>query len=169
MERQLEPHDILVALLLVQNLLERRSEFFFQPFGLTSAQFNILNLLGHRRGRMDQAELVDLLLVGKSSISIVLNRMVRDDLIKREEHPKDRRQVVLILTSKGRDLWRKISTRYEKGVQEVFGSLPVKQRQSFVDDLGILYCALRKGSEAGLEKVSSLTLRETLRQLSSKT
>src|ERR1700744_4985478 len=95
MERKSEPHDLLVALLLVQNFMERRSEAFFQPYGLTAAQFNILNLLAYHDGRMDQAALVELLLVGKSSISIVLNRMVRDDLVKREIHPKDRRQMVL--------------------------------------------------------------------------
>jgi DNA-binding MarR family transcriptional regulator len=141
MERKPEPHDLLVALLLVQSLLERRSEAYFQPFGLTGAQFNILNLLGYREGRMDQAELVDLLLVGKSSISIVLNRMVRDDLIKREEHPKDRRQVVLVLTPKGRALWRKISPRYETSVEKIFGALPASRRQRFLDDLKVLHDA----------------------------
>jgi DNA-binding MarR family transcriptional regulator len=141
MERKPEPHHLLVALLLVQSLLERRSEAFFQPFGLTSAQFNILNLLGHHGGRMEQAELVDLLLVGKSSISIVLNRMVRDDLIKREEHPKDRRQVVLVLTPTGRALWRKISPRYEASVEKVFGSLPLTRRKQFIDDLKGLHDA----------------------------
>src|SRR5471030_357290 len=100
MERKINPHDLLVALLQMQSSLERRSEAFFQPFGLTTAQFNILNLLAAHDGRMDQATLVDSLLVGKSSISIVLNRMVRDGFVKREEHPKDRRQVVLILTPK---------------------------------------------------------------------
>src|SRR5712671_6729231 len=134
MKRKPEPHDLLVALLLVQSLLERRGEAYFQPFGLTGAQFNILNLLGHREGKMDQAALVDLLLVGKSSISIVLNRMVRDGLIKREEHSKDRRQVVLVLTSKGRALWRKISPRYEASVKKVFGSMPASRRQRFLDD-----------------------------------
>ncbi len=126
MNRKINPHDLLVGLLLVQSLLERRSEAFFQPFGLTSAQFNMLNLLGHREGKMDQAALVDLLLVGKSSISIVLNRMVRDGLVKREEHPKDRRQVVLVLTPKGRALWRKISPRYEAGVKEIFGTFAAR-------------------------------------------
>jgi len=165
MERKPEPHDLLVALLLVQSLLERRSEAFFQPFGLTSAQFNILNLLAYREGRMDQAELVDLLLVGKSSISIVLNRMVRDGLVKREEHSKDRRQVVLILTPKGRTLWRKISPRYEKGVEEVFGALTATRRQLFLADLEILYGALQQNSE---EKPSP-TLRETLQLLTTTT
>ncbi len=141
MQRQSKPHDLLVALLLVQSLLERRSEAFFQPFGLTSAQFNILNLLGYREGRMDQAELVDLLLVGKSSISIVLNRMVRNGLVKREEHPKDRRQTVLILTPKGRALWRKISPSYEANVKKIFGALPTSRRKRFLDDLKVIHVA----------------------------
>ena len=152
MERKPEPHDLLVALLLVQSLLERRSDSFFQPYGLTSAQFNILNLLAYRDGRMDQAALVELLLVGKSSISIVLNRMVRDGLVKRDEHPKDRRQVVLTLTPKGRALWRKISPRYEAGVEQIFGSLPASRRPRFLEDLKVLHDAFLAGegtSESG--------------------
>lgn len=142
MERKPEPHDLLVALLLVQSLLERRSEAYFQPFGLTSAQFNILNLLAYREGKMNQSELVDLLLVGKSSISIVLNRMVRDGLVKREEHPTDRRHTVLILTPKGRALWRKVSPHYETSVEKIFGALPTSRRQRFFSDLKVLHDAL---------------------------
>jgi MarR family 2-MHQ and catechol resistance regulon transcriptional repressor len=141
MERKPEPHDVLVALLLVQNLMERRSEAFFQPYGLTSAQFNILNLLGARDGRMEQGELVELLLVGKSSISIVLNRMVRDGFVKREEHAKDRRRVVLALTAKGRALWRKILPQYEAGVEKIFGALPTARRKQLIDDLKLLHDA----------------------------
>jgi len=141
MESKSEPHDLLVALLLVQSLLERRSEAYFQPFGLTGAQFNILNLLAYRDGRLNQSELVDLLLVGKSSISIVLNRMVRDGLVEREEHPKDRRHTILVLTPKGRTLWRKISPRYESSVKKVFGALPPARRQRFLDDLKVLHDA----------------------------
>ena len=141
MERKPEPHDLLVAFLLVQSRLERRSDAFFQPLGLTGAQFNILNLLATREGRMEQAAVVDLLLVGKSSISIVLNRMVRDGLVKREEHPKDRRQVVLVLTVKGRALWLKISPSYEAGVKEIFGALPPARRRQFRENLKVLHDA----------------------------
>ena len=144
MERKPEAHDLLVALLDLQSLMERRSETFFQPFGLTGAQFNILNLLAFREGRMDQAALVEQLLVGKSSISIVLNRMVRDGLITREEHPKDRRQVVLILTAKGRTLWRKVSPRYDAGVEETLGALPAGRRNAFLDDIKLLHESLSR-------------------------
>lgn len=159
------PHDLLVALLLVQNALQKRSDAFFQSFGLTDAQFNILNLLAFHEGAMDQLALTERLLVGKSSTSIVLNRMVRDGLVKREEHPKDRRQVVLVLTRRGRELWRKISPRYEKGVQEVFGALTGKRRDPFLTDLATLYGALKQTADS--DETPSPTLHETLRQLSS--
>ena len=144
MPQTTDPHDLLVALLEIQISMERRSESFFAPFGLTSAQFNILNLLGLSDGRMEQAALVESLLVGKSSISIVLNRMVRENLVKREEHAQDRRQVVLVLTAKGRALWRKIAPVYEEGVKEIFGALPVNRRKSFLADLQILQAALNR-------------------------
>ena len=130
-----EPYELLLAILLVQNSLERRSEAFFQPFGLTASKFNILNLLSMKNGQMDQSELVDQLLVGKSSISIVLNRMVRDNLIKRETHPKDRRQVVLVITNKGNEIWSKVAPDYEANVREVFGKVPPSHRNQFLQDL----------------------------------
>jgi DNA-binding MarR family transcriptional regulator len=108
---------------------------------------------------MDQLALTERLLVGKSSVSIVLNRMVKAGLIRREEHARDRRRVVLVLTRQGRDLWRKVAPRYEAGVREVFSALPRARRKAFVDDLEVLYAALKRSSG---EKSSS-TLREILR------
>lgn len=142
MKHSVEPHDLLVAVLLVQSLMERRSDTFFQRYGLTGAQFNILNLLGVRQGKMDQAVLVDLLLVGKSSISIVLNRMVRDGLIKRKEHPKDRRQVVLLLTPRGLALWQKILPPYQASVDQIFGQVPATHRHRLLEDLKTLHDSL---------------------------
>ncbi len=98
--------------------------------------------------------------MGKSSVSIVLNRMVKAGLIQRGEHARDRRRVVLSLTRKGRELWRKAAPRYEQGVREIFSALPRKRRAAFVDDLEVLYAALKQS--AGDK--SSPSLREILRQ-----
>lgn len=131
-------------MLRVQSSLERRSEAFFQPFGLTASKFNILNLLIINQGKMDQAKLVDQLLVGKSSISIVLKRMVRDNLIQREVHPEDKRQTVLVITDKGTTLWRTIAPIYETNVKAVFGVIPPRHRRQFLQDLDKLHQALAK-------------------------
>jgi DNA-binding MarR family transcriptional regulator len=160
MSKTPEPYELLLAMLLVQNSLERRSEAFFQPFGLTASKFNILNLLSMKNGQMDQSELVDELLVGKSSISIVLNRMVRDNLIKREPHPKDRRQVVLVITKKGHEIWSKAAPDYEANVREVFGKVPPSHRNQFLQDLKKLHEAIsehdtQKSSGAGQSSLSA--------------
>ena len=160
MKSDLAEHDLLVVLLTLHNAIQRRGDVFFQAHGLTDAQFNILNLIGLADGSLDQLALTEGLLVGKSSVSIVLNRMVKAGLIERGEHARDRRRVVLNLTRKGRELWRKIRPRYEQGVREIFSALPRKRREAFLDDLEILYAALRRS--AGDEP--SPTLREILHQ-----
>jgi DNA-binding MarR family transcriptional regulator len=139
-------HDLLVGLLLVQSLLERRSESFFASFGVTAAQFNILNLLARYPGSLDQTALVEMLLVGKSSVSIVLNRMVRDGLVKRLEHSADRRRTLLNLTAKGRSIWLKILPGYEAAVEDVFSDLPLSRRRAFLEDIKRLHGALTKAA-----------------------
>jgi DNA-binding MarR family transcriptional regulator len=161
MKPELSGHDLLVALLTLNNSIQRRGDAFFLSFGLTDAQFNILNLIGLSHGPMDQLAVTERLLVGKSSVSIVLNRMVKAGLIRREEHPRDRRRVVLHLTRKGRDLWRRIVPPYEKGVREIFDVLPRKRREAFLDDLETLYAAI--AHDAGGAPLP--TLRETLLSL----
>jgi len=111
---------------------------------LTASKFNILNLLTINQGRMDQAKLVDQLLVGKSSVSIVLKRMVRDNLIQREAHPKDKRQTVLLKTDKGARLWESVAPIYETNVKAVFGVIPPGHRRRFLQDLDKLHQALSR-------------------------
>lgn len=144
MPKNPEPYELLFALLRVQSSLECRSEGFFQPFGLTASKFNILNLLTINLGRMDQAKLVDQLLVGKSSVSIVLKRMVRDNLIQREAHPIDKRQTVLLITDKGARLWESVAPIYETNVKAVFGVIPPGHRRRFLQDLDKLHQALAR-------------------------
>ncbi len=51
MKPGLSEHDLLVSLLTVQNAIQRRADAFFASFGLTDAQFNILNLMALSHGR----------------------------------------------------------------------------------------------------------------------
>jgi DNA-binding MarR family transcriptional regulator len=153
MDRTPEPHDVLVAFLLLHRTLQRQADVFFAEFGLSDAQFNILNLLAANGGSMDQLALAEKLVVGKSSTSIVLNRMAKAGLVERREHHKDRRQSVLSISAKGHRLWSKISPRYEQTVREVFGNLPKGRRRPFVADLETLYASLLGKSQVKAEPI----------------
>jgi DNA-binding MarR family transcriptional regulator len=149
------PRNLLAAVLGLNVALERRSEGFFQPFGITGAQFNILNLLAERTDSMDQAELVEQLLVGKSSVSIVINRMVRNGLLRREEHPKDRRQTVLFLTPVGRQLWERVFPPYAAGVEDIFGILKTADRGVFLRYVEAIEDRVRENEAAAPKLVAA--------------
>jgi DNA-binding MarR family transcriptional regulator len=88
---------------------------------------------------------------------------VRDGLVKRAEHAEDRRQTVLTLTGKGQTLWRKLSPLYEALVGEIFGAVPNKQRSGFINNLDLLYAALKNEDE----EIPAPSLREHLARLAS--
>jgi DNA-binding MarR family transcriptional regulator len=140
--RAVEPNDLLIAFLETQIVLERASENFFQPYGITGAQYNILNLLAYNGNEMEQNELTQRLVVGKSSISIVLRRMAEHGLVTREKHASDKRQSVLQLTVAGRALWEQIRGKYEEKIERIFGVVPAKHRTVVVQALQAVRAAL---------------------------
>jgi DNA-binding MarR family transcriptional regulator len=129
------PHEVLVTFLQAAMALDRCKEALFLPHGLTAAQFNILNLLGHGGGKMGQAELLERLLVGKATVSIVLSRMEKSGLLRRKKGEADGRRVAVVATAKGLELWRQASPAYGKAVEALTGHWGVVRRKQFCRDL----------------------------------
>jgi DNA-binding MarR family transcriptional regulator len=65
-------------------------------------------------------ELADSVLLSKSGITRLVDRMERSGLIKREACATDRRVINATLTEKGRKLYEKASPIHRKGVEEYF-------------------------------------------------
>ena len=104
-----DPTDCVIQTLRTATILWRESRRFFHQFGLTEAQFNVLNLLGPAPEGMSQRELSDLLVVDRSNITLLLDRMAERGWIARHDVPKDRRRYQVRLTREGGALWKKIS------------------------------------------------------------
>lgn len=79
--------------------LERR----LGPLGLFPGQMPALLALWEREG-ISQAELCRVVQVEQPTMANTLNRMERDDLIRREPDPEDRRRVLIYLTDRARAL-----------------------------------------------------------------
>ncbi|WP_029008495.1 MarR family winged helix-turn-helix transcriptional regulator [Azospirillum halopraeferens] len=79
--------------------LERR----IQPHGLYPGQLPPLLCLWEREG-ISQAELCRLVQVEQPTMANTLNRMERDDLIRRLPDPRDRRRALVYLTDRARAL-----------------------------------------------------------------
>jgi MarR family 2-MHQ and catechol resistance regulon transcriptional repressor len=97
----------------------RESHRLFRPHGLTAAQFNALNVIGLTEGGLSQRELSDRLVVDRSNVTGLLDRLERAGWVKRSDDPKDRRIYRITLTPAGRRLWKQVSPRYDAVVAQV--------------------------------------------------
>lgn len=73
------------------------------PHRSTAAQFPVLQCLWQRDGQT-QSELCHSLSVEQPTLANTLNRMVRDQLVRKIKDTNDRRQVIIRLTKRGREL-----------------------------------------------------------------
>ena len=71
-----------------------------EPLGLSVAQHEVLQTIGRRQG-LTQQELADRLLVVKSNVSGLLQRLEAQRLVSREPDPADARSKRILLTPKG--------------------------------------------------------------------
>jgi DNA-binding MarR family transcriptional regulator len=94
--------------------LEKAASRVFKPHGLTTPQFNVLNILSRHPGGMRASDLANTLIVDPSNVTGLLKRMKKEGLLTELENSHDRRQYIVGLSAKGRATWRSANRQYEK-------------------------------------------------------
>jgi DNA-binding MarR family transcriptional regulator len=90
---------------------------------LPLGSYNVLRLLQEAPGcRLRLGELARAVLVTRSGVTRLVNRLERAGLLCREGHARDRRASCAVLTDQGRDELRQARSVFERVVAEVFGS-----------------------------------------------
>jgi len=130
--------DLIVAVLATADAFLRESQRLFKPFGLTGAQYNVLNVLSDRPDGMSQRELSDVLVVDRSNVTGLLDRMEKAGWVKRGDDPEDRRVYRVSLTAAGKKLWSKVQPRYAAEVETLtsgFSAAQMKATTEFLREL----------------------------------
>lgn len=122
--------DLIAAVMSTADAFLRESQRLFRPYGLTGAQYNVLNVLAARDEAMSQRELSDVLVVDRSNVTGLLDRMEKAGWVKREDDPADRRVYRISLTAAGRKLWARVSPKYEESVTVVTQGLSAAQMKA---------------------------------------
>ena len=113
----------------------RESKRLFRPHGLTGAQYNLLNVVARSDGGLSQRELSDFLVVDRSNVTGLLDRMEDAGWVKRMDHPEDRRVYRVVLTPAGKKLWEAVTPQYLEVVRQVTAALT---ERSMKDALTVL-------------------------------
>ena len=89
-----------------------------RSFGLTTAQFGVVECLGHL-GPMLIGELTRKHLVSGGNMTVVVDNLEKEGLVERSISNNDRRAFVVKLTSKGKHLFNKIFIKHAEYITQL--------------------------------------------------
>jgi len=136
-------HKALIELLRTAETLWNASRVFFAGWDLSPSQFNVLNLLHDQPDGCSQIELSRQLIMHRSNVTGLIDRLESRGLVKRRDNPTDRRVFNVLLTAEGRKLIREILPHYYRAAEAVWDGMPVAQTR----DLILALQAINKSAE----------------------
>jgi DNA-binding MarR family transcriptional regulator len=126
-------HEALLSLVRTSSLMQKLSDRFFSRFGLTDVQFNILMILKeHGSAGLSQQELSEHLIVTKSNVVGLIDRLERAGYVRRVAHPSDRRFNQIVLTPTGEKLESKVEESYFKEVDKMMNVLGAAEKKAVI-------------------------------------
>lgn len=108
------------SIMRAQQIVLARVDEALKPFGLTFARYEALVLLTFsRRGSLPLGKMGERLMIHPTSVTNIVDRLEGQGLVRRVEHPTDRRTTLCEITDEGRALVAKATgavTAVELGV-----------------------------------------------------
>lgn len=128
-------YNALIELLRTAENLWNASRVFFARWDLSPSQFNVLNLLQDHPDGLSQVELSRRLIMHRSNVTGLIDRLEARRLVRRTENPADRRAFNVILTPAGFKLLRQIEPHYYRAAETVWGNLSPTRARRLVAEL----------------------------------
>src|SRR5262245_45203845 len=95
---------------------------------LTVSQFGVLEALYHL-GPMHQNRLAEKILKSTGNITLVVDNLIKRQLVERQQDPEDRRCMTISLTEAGRQLMQALFPRHVAVVVEEIGVLNTLEQE----------------------------------------
>jgi MarR family 2-MHQ and catechol resistance regulon transcriptional repressor len=142
-------YQALVQLLHTAETLWNASRVLFARWDLSPSVFNILYLLHEQPRGLTQVELSRQLLMHRSNVTGLIDRMETRGLVKRHDAPGDRRAYRVASSAGGARLMREILPVYYQVAEEVWGRLSLDRTNRLVDELTEV-CARAERTASGM-------------------
>ena len=126
--------------------LDRETTRISASYGLTFPQFMVLEALLHKDG-MTVGEIKDTILSSNGTIPVIINNLVKLEMVQRDKDPEDHRKSVVRLTEQGRKLIEQVNPENEKMYTERFDVWTAEEKKELVRLLSKYRKRLRAGEE----------------------
>ena len=112
-------------------------EAYLSMHGMSQGKFTVLMLLNRDpSAAMGPSELADKAGVTRATITGLLDGLVREQLVSRQEHAGDRRKAVVRLTPRAVGLLDEMLPEYYRQIGEMMGGVPEEQKVELISLLG---------------------------------
>jgi DNA-binding MarR family transcriptional regulator len=111
--------------------------------GLSMPQFGILMQV-HHRGNCAIGDISERFDITNAAASQLVDKLVQNGLIRRQEDPSDRRAKLLNLTEKGRELIQQGIEERRRWVDQLVGKLTAEERAKVAESLQIMTRAAKE-------------------------
>lgn len=106
-----EQHKAVLNILFTANRIQQLQKEFFEPYGITGQQYNILRILrGQHPNRICAYELKSRMLDKNSDVSRLLDRLIGKKLIDKTPSKQDKRAYEIRITTQGLSLLNKLDS-----------------------------------------------------------
>jgi DNA-binding MarR family transcriptional regulator len=116
-------------------------DLMYSKYGITNEQSGVLAAL-KSRGPLKPSDLASILERSPNSMSMLVDRMVKANLVKRTRDRKDRRLVFVTMTDKGRQAIDPAVPEGWQLIHKVLSPLSYDQQRSLADMLETVRCEL---------------------------
>jgi DNA-binding MarR family transcriptional regulator len=110
---------------------------------LTPRQYAVLLTVAHHEG-ISQTGLVERTGIDRSTLADIVRRMLKKGLLQRRRTKEDARAYAVKLTEEGKRILRSADPVTQRVDDRILEALPVKQRDLFLEQLGLIVDALGK-------------------------
>lgn len=125
--------EAVIALLKTMDHINRITSKTMEPFGVTSAQYNVLRILrGASPEGLPTLELADRMVVHSPGITRMIDRLEKKNLVARIRSKEDRRVVHCLITQKGLELVNKMDRPVAKMNKKIVRNLNQQQLAELV-------------------------------------
>jgi DNA-binding MarR family transcriptional regulator len=119
-------YKALLQLLRTADAILDASRIFFAPWDLSASQFNVLNLLYGLPEGLSQTDVGRQLIVHRSNVTGLVDRLEKRGLVERRELAGDRRVYQVVLTAEGNRVMEEVLPLYHRNAEKVWGDCTAK-------------------------------------------
>ena len=125
---------------LLAKAYQRASALFkeeFDAYDITPQQFGVLAFLWLENG-LSQAELSNRSQIDRTTIGGIIDRLEKEGLLERRNHPEDRRAYQVFLTGKGKSLEKELTAVAGQVIKKITAPLSEEEHQALIQLLSKL-------------------------------